>query len=361
MSSRLPPRSRKARSREPWQGVSAAQLLPQRREAASAALGRFVRELRERDHRLRGVGERTDVGGDAVLEVVRLLHEGNGLDAVGEAHGDPQVPLLHLQLGPSDHVELHGRDAEALGLAPRCAVGRGIRDDELHLPAARGAVIAQQVVHVALQEHHLGGERARGKQLDRHQVGQRPEDVARGPGQGERPAGGEVEAAADVPPEQVHHDGRRGEEGRAEAQAPERLAARRELAREQREVGEHQKQRGQRHEIDGVAQVDHAAGDPGEVRQHAERGRDRAEAGREAHDERIVPDEDQHEGHRGGHDEGGDLVARDARRPHAHGREPRHEEGRAQVLRDQDPHLELRAEREAEQQKQHLARVLPDE
>src|SRR5881398_1939546 len=109
MSSRLPPRSRNALRLAAW---------AQRLEGPSH-LGRrlCVGDLAEPDRRLVGGSERADVGRQTVLEVVRLLHEGDGLDAVGVAHGESQVPFLYLQLGLPQHVELHGRDAERACLA----------------------------------------------------------------------------------------------------------------------------------------------------------------------------------------------------------------------------------------------------
>ena len=86
------------------------------------------------------------------------------------------------------------------------------------------------------------------------------------------------------------------------------------------------------------------------MRQHAERRGDRAEAGRQAHDQGIEPDQNQHEHHRDGEDERGDLVAGDARRPDADGGEPRDQERGADVLRHEHPDREMRSQGEAERE-----------
>ncbi len=82
--------------------------------------------------------------------------------------------------------------------------------------------------------------------------------------------------------------------------------------------------------------------------QDAERRGDRSELGREAHDKRVEPDEDQREHDRHREDERGDLVARDARRPDSDAGEPEDQQSRTDVLCDQDPHLGSGAQREAE-------------
>src|SRR5438132_1029911 len=237
-------------------------------------------------------------------------------------------------------------------LPPQVAFLKRDLDDLLrdYRAAGRGAIVAQQIVQVAFQERHLGRERARGEQLDGHEVGQGAEDPLRGGGERVRPARRQVDPAADVASEQVHHDHRRREQDRPESQALQRRAARRELAPHQREVGEQQEERGERNEVSGVPQVDHTAVDAGEMRQHAERRGDRAEAGRQAHDQGIEPDQNQHEHHRDGEDERGDLVAGDARRPDADGGEPRDQERSADVLRHEHPDREMRSQGEAERE-----------
>src|SRR5207237_9440491 len=117
------------------------------------------------------------------------------------------------------------------------------------------------------------------EQLDGDEVGQRAKQRPGRRRERERPSGRQVDPAADVAPEQVHHHYGDGEQDGAESQPPQRLAAGGELAGEQREVGEHEEQGRERDEVQGVAQVDHAAGQLAEVRQHTQRPGDRAEAG----------------------------------------------------------------------------------
>src|SRR5213079_279427 len=78
--------------------IAATEPLAQSIEAALAARRGGIADLAEGDDRLLGVGQRPDVGREAVLEVVGLLYEGHGLHAVGVADRQSQVALLHLQL-----------------------------------------------------------------------------------------------------------------------------------------------------------------------------------------------------------------------------------------------------------------------
>jgi len=254
---------------------------------------------------------------------------------------------------------------------PVVRASRRVLDDELHLATPRRSIVAQQVVHVAPRGLDLLGQSPRHEQLDGDEVGQRAEQLPGRRCEGERPAGRQVQPAADVAPEQVDDDHRAGQEDGAEPQPRERSAARGELAREQREIGEHEEQRGERHEVDGVAQVDHAAGDLAEVRQHPERAGDRAEAGRQSHEQLIESHEDQQEHHEHRDDERRDLVLAHARRPHADGPQARDEQACTHVLRHHDAEVGRGAEREAErhregdrerdEENQHLTAVLAEQ
>src|SRR5881394_1925242 len=183
----------------------------------------------------------------------------------------------------------------------------------------RRAVVAQQVVHVALRGLDLLGQGAGREQLDGDEVRQRAQQLPGGRCERERPAGRQVDPAADVSAEQVHDDDAHGEQHGGQAEALKRLAACRELAGEQGEVREHEEQGRERHEVHGVAQVDHAAGDLAEMRQHAERAGDRAEAGRQSHEQLVQSHEDQQEHHEDADYERRDLVLTHARCPHADG------------------------------------------
>src|SRR5439155_24325500 len=146
--------------------IAAPEPLAQPLKAALSAGRGGIADLAERDDRLFGVGQRPDVGREAVLEVVGLLHERHGLDAIGVADRQSQVALLYLQLALPQHVELDGRDPERAYLLQRGAVGRRVCDDELHVAAPGRAVVAQQVVDVAPQEGDFRRQRGRSEQLD---------------------------------------------------------------------------------------------------------------------------------------------------------------------------------------------------
>ena len=129
--------------------MSGAELLAQRLEAAAAARRGRVVDLAEGHRGVLRVGERADVRREAILEIAGLLNEGNRLDAVGVTDRQAQISFLNLQLSLPEDVELHRGDAGRAGLPHGSAVGRWVLDDELHLAVPRGAVVAQQVVHVA--------------------------------------------------------------------------------------------------------------------------------------------------------------------------------------------------------------------
>ena len=364
-------RDRRVGERERGDGVVRAELLAQLLEAAAAARRGGVADLPEGDRGPLRVGERPNVRREAVLEVVGLLDEGDGLDGVRVPDRQAEIAFFHLQLPLSQDVELHRGDAARAGLALRGAVGRRILDDELHLAAPRRAVVAQQVVHVALCGLDLLGQGAGHEQLDGDEVRQRAQQLPGGRRERERPAGRQVDPAADVSAEQVHDDDAHGEQHGGQAEALKRLAARRELAGEQGEVREHEEQGRERHEVHGVAQVDHAAGDLAEMRQHAERAGDGAEAGRQSHEQLVQSHEDQQEHHEDPDNERRDLVLAHARCPHADGGQSCDEQGGAHVLGHHDaelgrgperePERDRESDREGDEQEQHLTAVLAEQ
>ncbi len=82
----------------------------------------------------------------------------NGTVSVCDAvlDSESEITLLHLQLGLTDHIELHRLDAEGLRVLPRRVIGRGIALDDSDAIVSRRADVTEEIVYVALHQRHLG-------------------------------------------------------------------------------------------------------------------------------------------------------------------------------------------------------------
>ncbi len=211
------------------------------------------------------------------------------------------------------------------------------------------------MAELALEQRGLGRQLRRGKQLDGEDIVEPPRQVARRRRERVGLAGGEVEPAADVPAEQVEDDENRHHQSHPYPEPACRAGGTRKLPPEQRAIGQRQEDSREREEVHRIPQVDDAARDALEVRQHAEPRRDGAEGGGKPDQQRVEPDQDQHEHHRDRRDERGDLASRETGGPHADRREPGHEERGAGVLgRDRAPgQVGPELERDHERQREH--------
>jgi hypothetical protein len=217
-----------------------------------------------------------------------------------------------------------------------------------------GADVAQQVVHVALQQGHLGGQLVRGEQLDRDDIVQAAQRAAGRRRQRVGLPGREVQAAADVTAQQVHHHQRGCQQADTQLQAPAGAARGRELPAQQRRVRQGEEETGQRQEIHHVAQVDDPAADAVEVRQHPDARRQPGQARRQPHQQWVQANQDEEEHQHGPEDEGRDLAPAQARSPGSDAGEPRGEQAGADVLggHRRPGHRGTEAERERDRERE---------
>ncbi len=258
--------------------------------------------------------ERAHVGGDAILEVAQVAHVRDPLGGVRVLDRHAEVALDHLELVLAQHVELDGRDPEALRLLARSLVLVRPTDHDPHLAAGCAPVVGEDVAQVTPCENDL-----------RRQL-RRREEAAR----------------------QVERERDRRDERRRDLEVPIGLRPPVHTVTHDRPVGEEQEGGRDGDEIQHVAQVDHPAGDALVVRQERQPAHELARPRRHREEDEVEPDHQEEEADRHGDHERRDLVPGEARRPDPDRGEERHDEQRAQVLAGHHPAVGVAREVEAE-------------